>query len=83
MTAVVHSVSFETAFYAPPAKPAEGAYSVCLVLPRVRVCACVCVCGHHPCSINIKLVLAKTKEMLSERYLKKDLACQLQTWFVD
>ena len=27
--------------------------------------------------------MAKTKEMLSERYLKKDLAYNLQTWFVD
>ena len=27
--------------------------------------------------------MAKTKEMLSERYLKKDLAYQLKTWFVD
>ena len=33
--------------------------------------------------INIKLIMAKTKEMLSKRYLKKDLAYQLQTWFVD
>ena len=33
--------------------------------------------------INIKLIMAKTKEMLSEQYLKKDLAYQLQTCFVD
>ena len=33
--------------------------------------------------INIKLILAKTKETFSERYLKNDLAYQLQTWSWD
>ena len=40
-------------------------------------------CFLDPPQINVKLIMAKTIEMLSERYLTKDLADQLKTWFVD